>query len=123
MANGGNFTTTVNNQNSADSTKNVANIHGLNSDASQRVKENQNLQSDAETSGELSNGQNIENTNQKTDSYAENLEFNRSKKLLDFYELNGGRLWLEIISKLSRWILQIDIATSDRNYLGCPYYD
>lgn len=123
QSDGANFTTNVNNQNGADSTKNVSNTNGLNSDASQRLKENSHILTNMENNGELSTGNNMENTNQKSDSYTENLEFNRSKKLLDFYELNGGRLWEEIISKMSRWILQIDIATSDRNYLDCPYYE
>lgn len=120
---GGSFTTNTSNGVLGDSVKNKSNTSAQAQQAEQALQQNNDMRSTHETNGELQAAQEQENTTQKNDNYTEQLSFDRSSKLLDYYELNNDRLWFEILSRLSRWILQIDIATGERNYIDCPEYE
>lgn len=64
-----------------------------------------------------------DNNAEKSDKWTEQLDFNRGNRLQDWYDLKNGRLWWDLLSRLSRWILATDIATAERNYNECQYYE
>lgn len=72
---------------------------------------------------EMSSKQEQENTTEKNDNYIETLDFNRVGRLQDFYNLQVGRLWLEILHRLTPWILHASIATAEYNYLDCEVFE
>lgn len=87
------------------------------------VEETDDTHINSGTSTELATDQDIELENTKTANLHESLDFDRAKKLQEFFDLNSGRLWLELQNRLGRWILQMDIAQTDNIYLGLPKYD
>lgn len=135
----GQFTTNTSNLVSGESTKSQSNVSGQSQSledeiiegtkASQAQKsEDELIQNNDVTHAQsndttMSMGQMQQNTNLKGSNYIETLDFNRGARLQDFYDLNRGRLWNELFGRMSRWVLQVNIATSDTNYLDCPYYE
>lgn len=122
MADGANFTTSVNNQNIGDSTIQKTNTLGGIEELNNETNERQEIKTGAESSGEMGENQDVELTAQKNDVYTESLENNKSQKLQDFYTLYSGRLWIEILDRLSTWVLQMDIATAEQKYTDCKIY-
>lgn len=60
---------------------------------------------------------------EKVDNYKETSNTDVVAKLQQLYDLNSNNIWFHILGSLSNWILYIDIATGERNYLGCPVYE
>lgn len=117
------YTTNTANNISGDSSVNKSNTttSGSQSDESFGMTDNSGTTTSNSNNNKSTNGVNI--TNEKTDNYQETLEFNRGARLQDWYNLNNDRLWAEILSRLCKYILQFDIATSERNYLNCKKYE
>lgn len=117
------FTTTTNKQNLGDSTKNQSNTFSQGQQSTNVLQQNNDSRTAHKTDNDFGMTQEQESTFAKHDGYVESLDFNRGARLQDFYNLVDNRLWKEILSRLSRWILQADIATSDRNYNECPVFE
>jgi len=119
----GGFTTNTSNSILGDTVKAKTNTSTQAQQAEQELTQDNDTRTAHETGSELGMQQEQENTTAKNDNYVEQLDFNRSARLQEYYNLGKDRLWLEILGRLSRWILQIDIATGDRNYVDCPLYE
>lgn len=122
-ATGGSFTTNTANTNMGESIKNKSNATTQAQTAINELQQDNDTFTKHATDGEQGMKQEQENTTAKNDNYIEQLHFNRAEKLQEYYNLNKDNLWREILSKLSRWILQVDIATGDSNYIDCQTYE
>lgn len=56
------------------------------------------------------------------DRYGETLDFNRAARLQNFYDLEGERLFFDIIELLSTWVLKSSIARTWDNFAEYPEY-
>jgi len=117
------FTTTTEKNNSGESDKSQSNTSAQSQNDEKSLRQNSDVRTTQEKNGDIEMGQHTENTVVKTSDYQETLDFNRGARLQDFFDLVDVRLWDEILARLSRWILQADIATGERNYNDCVLYD
>ena len=120
---GAGFTTNTQVGNGGESAKNKSNTSTGGHEAQTTTGENNGMTAANETSGDFGMKQGTENANEKTDNYKEQLHFDRAVKLQEFYNLNSDNLWLQILGKLQRWILQAHIATAETNYNDFPLYE
>lgn len=118
-----NFTTTTDKENLGESNKSQSNTSAQGQESEKSLRQNSDVRTTQEKNGDIEMGQHQENTVVKTSGYQETLDFNRGARLQDFFDLVDVRLWDEILARLSRWILQADIATGERNYNDCPVWD
>lgn len=123
QAPGTNYTTNVANRNEGETTKGKTNTGSETKQAEQRLNQDNDVRLGQSTDNESMANQDLESTTAKDDRYVETLSFDKSGKLLEFAELADRRLWNEILRRLSRWVLQVDIATSDRNYVDCEMFE
>lgn len=123
LSSGAAFTTNTNNQNVGDTTVNKSNTSSATSQADSELQQNNDMGSSTSIQGEIGQDQLVDNTAVKDDKYRESLDFDRGEKLHQFFDLNSSRLWLEILKRMSFWVLSVSIATSDTNYNCCPVYE
>jgi hypothetical protein len=88
-----------------------------------KMEESQGQESTSGSGQDSRMGQGTENTAEKTDEYRESLDFDRAKKLQEFFNLGATRMWLEIFNRMDGWILKLNIATTRNTYLGFKTYD
>ena len=117
------FTTATTKNNYGESNKSQSNTSQQSQESRERLTQNNDSRTTHEIDSEMGMNQSQENRTKKTDDYKESLDYNKGARLQDFFDLTNVRLWKEILSRLSRWILQVDIATSERDYLECEYYE
>lgn len=117
------FTTNTANQNTGDTTQNKTNTSAQGQEAETSQTENNDIRTKNENANAMEAGHVQENTAEKTDRYSEHLDYNKGARLQDWYNLNKDNLFLELLQRLTPWILQVDIATSDINYVGCQWYE
>lgn len=117
------FTTNSTNelQGSSDLTNRNTNQSG--DTAFNSIIQNDDVLTESANGTSMDQNQYVDITNQKSDDYMEGLHFDRAVKLQQFYDIMSESLWLKLFNRLAQWILQINIATSDTNYLGCKYYE
>ena len=76
-----------------------------------------------ETVSDLKNMHQNGTENQKADDYNEALHYDKGARLKDFLDIQSLSFWIEILDRLSLYVLKVDIATGDRNYFNCDYYE
>lgn len=117
------FTTNTRNANTGDTTVNKTNTTFQKQNSDQALIQNNDSKTLHEINNELGMGQEQENTTAKNDNYIETLDFDRPSRLQEFYDLmNADSLFAIILARMSKWILQVDIATGERNYNDCQLY-
>lgn len=122
IASNPNFTTRTGTGVVGDTVVNKANTSGATKQASTELHQNNDMRSANSHTNDQAQTQSVEHVNEKGDIYGETLDFHRGARLQEFYDLGKDRLWLEIIKRLSYWVLQADIATGERNYNKCTIY-
>lgn len=117
------FTTSTSKQNFGESNKGQSNTTSQGSEGRERLTQNNDDRTAHQIDTEMGMNQHTQNDTEKTSDYKESLDFDRGARLNDFYRLTSGREWKEILSRLDSWILHFNIATSEENYNGMPFYD
>lgn len=117
------YTTNTIKNNFGESNKSQSNTSQQSQESRERLTQNNDALTKHGIDTEQGMNQSQENRTKKTDDYKESLDFNKGARLQDFFDLTNVRLWKEILSRLSVWILQIDMATGERNYKDCEFYD
>lgn len=117
------WTTNTNNVIFGDTTKSNTNTIGADKTSENRIEQNADLRTIQDATNDMEGGQSVSNENVKSDNYVETLDFDKITKLADLYNLNLDRNWQEFLGRISKWILQANIATSERNYLDCDRYE
>lgn len=123
QAPGDNYTTNVANRNEGETTLTQTNTSSNAKQSDERLNQDNDIRTAQTFDTATEANQDLENTTAKDDRYVETLSFDKAGKLLEFAELADKRLWNEILRRLSRWVLQVDIATAERNYNECPIYE
>lgn len=117
------FTTAKNNDSSGESTKDQRNTTSADNVANAGLQQDNNIATESTSHSDYKNAQSVEVGSEKTDRIHDRMTFDKAKKLQEFYDLNQDRLWMEIINRISQWILQVSISTGERNYIGFEVYD
>lgn len=121
--NAGDYTTSISRENMGDTTIGKTNTSAEQQSNTEFTEDSNNTRQFAETGGFMEMGQNQENTTKKDDLYRETLDYHKGARLQEFYNLYADKLWGSILGRLSKWILRVDIATGERNYLECTIYE
>jgi len=123
LTNDANFTTNTQTGIFGESVKSKTNETTQGQLGEQEIIEN----NDARTLHHNEQGQNMESgnelTNRKTDHYTEQLNYDKAQKMQEYYNIMIENLWYEILGKLNRWVLQVNIAISSEHYLDCEVFD
>jgi hypothetical protein len=119
----GRFTTSTGVNNTGSTTKARRNTGGNEQEGISELIENNDIKQGLTKSDTLDSSQSLEIGTQKNDKIVETLAYDKAQKLQEFYDLNKDRLFLELINRLSRWILQVNIATADTNYVGYERFE
>lgn len=117
------YTTATTKNNFGESNKAQSNTSQQSQESRERLTQNNDARTSHEIDTEQGMNQSQENRTKKVDQYKESLDFNKGARLQDFFDLTNVRLWKEILSRLMSWVKLADIATSERNYNDCPFYD
>lgn len=123
LAPGDTYTTNTNNVNLGDTIKGKTNTTGADKTAENSLTQNSDIRTLQNATNDLESGQSQGNEAVKSDNYVETLNYDRSGKLQELYDLSLDRNWIELLNRLTKWILQAKIATAEYNYNDCEYYE